>query len=384
MLKFRELEGVFKEYGELGEESFIKIEEYGFDIEPSYNKGLSGSDETLDKELKLINMYFKEVGMEPLFTPGEEVEVAAKIKRCELRAREIQKLVEKALNGGNGVPKRSIKEIREAIARGDKLKGVNVDRVKRLLNLLDAYLNRANHFKNRFVRANLRLVASIAKKYIGRGVPFLDLIQEGNLGLIKAVERFDHTKGYRFSTYACWWINQAIIRAIFNQTRTVKIPSYVLEKSSRVRSMRSRLERDMGRAPFTEEIAERVNMSVENIKRVLEANEKIISLDSPVWDDEKMTYKDLIPDNNLPPPDSVIATVSIPENIDKALSVLSPREREVITMRFGIGYETPSTLDEIGKRFGLTRERIRQIEKGALKKLKRSKTAFILRSLLEV
>jgi RNA polymerase sigma factor, sigma-70 family len=260
---------------------------------------------------------------------------------------------------------------------------ISFRRLERLVSLFDAYSKRATQLRNRFIKANLRLVASIAKRYIGRGLPYLDLIQEGNIGLIKAVERFDYTKGYRFSTYASWWINQSITRAIFTQTRTIKVPSYILEKSGKVQSARHRLEKETGRNPLPHEIAEKAKMSVESVKRVLEADGEAISLDAVIWQDEKTTLMDFVADSKSLLPDSLITTASIPQSVNNALLMLQPREREVLKMRFGIDCENPYTLDEVGRRLGLTRERIRQIEMGALHKLGRLESAPALKSLIQ-
>ncbi|HWP93871.1 MAG TPA: sigma-70 family RNA polymerase sigma factor [Thermodesulfobacteriota bacterium] len=366
-----------------------EYDELDFDLQvepsPEEVKVREGEEEIPNHDLRLINAYFREVSTEPLLTPREEIEVAAKIKKCEIRAKEMQKVVERILSGRfRRISRKNPTELMDIVGKG-KIDGkVNKERVKRLLNLLEAYSGKAAQFRNRFIKANLRLVASMAKKYLGRGVPFLDLIQEGNLGLIKAVERFDHTKGYKFSTYACWWINQAMTRAIHNQTRTIRVPSYLLEKTGKVHYARLFLREKTGRTPRAEDIAKEVNMPVESVNRILESGEKVISLDSSARSGEKMTYMDFIPDTNFLPPDSVIAASSLPKNLDEALLILTPKEREVIKMRFGIGYENTYTLDDVGKRFGLTRERIRQIERRALERLKKSRLAPALKSLLEL
>lgn len=342
-------------------------------------------------DLRLINAYFQEVSTEPLLTPQEESLVAAKIKSCDTKAKEVKKTLENTLcTRLEEEPEKleaqvsAIFEQKNGLSKNTKdLKAKT--RIKMLVQVYKATRNKGVQLRNRFVKSNLRLVASMAKRYSGRGIPFLDLIQEGNLGLIKAVERFDYSKGFRFSTYACWWINQAMTRGVFNQTRTVKMPAYLLEKAGKVRHVKRVLTETNKREPIPEEIAEKAQMSVENVKRILESSgNRVVRLDTPVYDGEKATYLDYIEDSSSLVVDSLIAEISIPSNINTALLRLTEREREVVKMRFGIGYENAYTLDEIGKKFALTRERIRQIEKKALERIKRSKSAPVLKSLMDV
>ena len=341
----------------------------------------------LDQELRMVNAYFREVSSEPLLTPEQEVQISSNIKNFDKKAKKVKKIIEKEIGtkiyneNGNGLSEEDVKDLlKQGIGA---LKSDH--RKNRLINLLRPYelfINEVKEYRNRFIKANLRLVASIAKRYIGRGIPFLDLLQEGNLGLIRAAEKFDHTLGYRFSTYAIWWISQSILRAAFSQTRTVRIPTYVLEKSSKVREIRNILEDNMGRKPLNGEIAKSAKMSEESVNWVLGSNDKIISLDTTLWGD-KTTFLDIVADTNSLPADSLISAASVPENLEKALLVLSTREREIIKMRFGIGYDNTSTLDEVGKHFRLTRERIRQIEKTALEKIKNSNSGRSLKSLID-
>ncbi len=391
--------GVFDEYTAYEVAPFIEDKEAFGEIEPDdsiegdFDLGIEPSDEArmsqkreeiLNQDLRLLNAYFKEIGTESLLTRDKEVKIALKIRKCKARVDEVQRTIDEILGKlssqsvkSNGRLKQPDKNL-----RGSKTKIVS-KRLRKFKTLVEAYSKKAMQFRGMFINANLRLVVSLAKRYTGRGLTFLDLIQEGNLGLMRAVDRFDPTKGYKFSTYACWWIHQAISRAIFDQTRTVRIPAYVLEKSGKVQRVRSGLEKKIGRKPLPEEIAINAEMSVEGVKRVLGANEKVVRLNSPVWQGEKMTLIDFISDANAVPPDSLIAASSLPKNINDALSLLNSREREVIKMRFGIGYENPYTLDEVGRHLDLTRERIRQIEKRALERLGKSKSTLVLRSLVE-
>jgi RNA polymerase primary sigma factor len=340
-------------------------------------------------ELRLVNAYFKEVGLESLLTQEEEIQIAAKLKECEAQSLRVKKAVSHMI--GRELPQErsallnELKILTQVRIQKLEKKKCEKDRLRKLVLLLESYMREENRLKNRFIKANLRLVASLAKKYAGRGVPFLDLIQDGNIGLIKAVEKFDHTRGYRFCTYAYWWINQSMLRGLTKHTRTVRIPAYVLEKAGKVWAERAKFIEETGREPHPQEIASSVDMSVAKVKQIMESGHvaNMVRLDSPVWAGEKTTYMDYIPDVESMQVDSLIAEVSIPESIGRALEMLGMREREIIKMRFGIGYQGSFTLDEIGKRFNLTKERIRQIEKRALSTIRHSESAPALRSLIE-
>jgi RNA polymerase primary sigma factor len=332
-----------------------------------------------DEQFRLLYVYFKDMGTESLLSSKEEVEVSAKIKKCEAKAREIKTILDK-------LPKERNEKSKRASGKNGHQNGNRkalLMRINRLTSFMKAYSERAKELRERFVKANLRLVVSIAKRYMGRGLPLPDLIQEGNVGLMRAVERFDHTKGYKFSTYASWWIHQAISRALLDQTRTIRVPVYVLEQASKVHRISSMLHKETGRKPFPEEISQKSGISVEGVKRVLEATKDVVHLDSPVLDGEKTTLLDFIPDEGSPTPDSAVARTTLIEKIKEALCTLTEREERILKMRFGIGYETTYTLDEIGKYFCLTRERIRQIEKRALEKLEDSEIGGMLKSFLE-
>ncbi len=352
----------------------------------SDNENSANNEGNLDQNIRLINAYFKEVGIESLLTHEQEIELSANLKKCEVRANNILNVIEKGLGRSFGDDNvKALDELRKAFndeSASYSRKGLSKKRLTRLIKLFESYSGKAIEYRNRFIKANLRLVASMAKKYLGRGVPFLDLLQEGNLGLIRAVEKFDYTKGFKFSTYASWWINQSIMRSSFSQTRTVRVPAYVLEKSNKVRKIRNNLEDEMGRRPLHKEIAKTAKMTEEGINWVLGKNDKVVSLDATVMGD-KMTFLDVVADPNSIPADTLITAASVPQSLGKALLMLSFREQEILKMRFGLGHENASTLDEVGKRFSLTRERIRQIEKGALEKIKNSNTGTILKSLIE-
>ena len=270
-----------------------------------------------------VRMYLKEIGKIPLLSSEEEIELA---KRMEM---------------------------------GDPLAG------------------------KRLAEANLRLVVSIAKRYVGRGMQFLDLIQEGNLGLIKAVEKFDYTKGYKFSTYATWWIRQAITRSIADQARTIRIPVHMVETINRLVRTSRQLLQELGREPAMEEIAARVDMPVERVSEILKMSQEPVSLETPVGEEEDSHLGDFIQDDNVAIPQDAAAFTLLHEQLMEVLDTLTDREQKVLRLRFGLDDGRPRTLEEVGRQFNVTRERIRQIEAKALRKLRHPSRSKKLKDYLE-
>ena len=346
------------------EEFIIEEEPDDFDDDTVSYSGRGNIYRGQDEQFRILNDYFSDISKEPLLTIKEEVEIPAKIKRCEDRIKQITSYLETSHNGngttGNG-------RIRHK---------TNVNRLNASLR---AYSHQAERLKKRFASANLRLVISIAKRYINHGLPFLDLIQEGNIGLMKAIERYDHSKGFRFSTYASWWIYQAITRAILVHRGAVRVPVYLLEVTSRVYRTKSILLKETGRNPTADDIADHSGVPLKYVSRILKITNESVSLDSPV-DGEKRTLYDFIEDEESISPDRLVIDYELKESIRNSLSLLSVKEEEVLRMRFGIDRSEVVTLDDIGRRFKLTRERIRQIEKKALRKLAVSRMKESLRN----
>lgn len=311
---------------ESDEDVFIINDDDGINLDEEEEVDVENIDLTVPEGISIedpVRMYLKEIGKVPLLSAEEEIELA---KRME---------------------------------EGDEAA------------------------KKRLAEANLRLVVSIAKRYVGRGMLFLDLIQEGNLGLIKAVEKFDYRKGYKFSTYATWWIRQAITRAIADQARTIRIPVHMVETINKLIRVSRQLLQELGREPQPEEIAEKMDMSVDRVREILKISQEPVSLETPIGEEEDSHLGDFIQDDNVPVPADAAAFTLLKEQLVEVLNTLKDREQKVLRLRFGLDDGRARTLEEVGKEFNVTRERIRQIEAKALRKLRHPSRSRKLKDYLD-
>ena len=321
---------------DLGPEQIEKIyevlESMGIEVQGDMNEVSGVEEEELDLDLSIpegvaiddpVRMYLKEIGKVPLLSSEEEIELAQKIEEG------------------------------------------------------------SQYAKKKLAEANLRLVVSIAKRYVGRGMLFLDLIQEGNLGLIKAVEKFDYRKGYKFSTYATWWIRQAITRAIADQARTIRIPVHMVETINKLIRVQRQLLQELGRDPFPEEISKVMDLPVEKVREIQKIAQEPVSLETPIGEEEDSHLGDFIPDDDAPAPAEAAAFTMLKEQLINVLDTLTPREEKVLRLRFGLDDGRARTLEEVGKEFNVTRERIRQIEAKALRKLRHPSRSRKLKDYLD-
>ncbi|MDI3528818.1 MAG: polymerase primary sigma factor [Thermoanaerobacter sp.] len=314
------------------EKVYDAFEDMGIEIVGEEPRQEEITEEDLDLDLSLpegisigdpVRMYLKEIGKIPLLTPEEEIELAKRIEQGDEEA------------------------------------------------------------KKRLIEANLRLVVSIAKRYVGRGMLFLDLIQEGNLGLLKAVEKFDYRKGYKFSTYATWWIRQAITRAIADQARTIRIPVHMVETINKLIRVQRQLLQELGREPTPEELAKEMGMPEEKVREIMKIAQEPVSLETPIGEEEDSHLGDFIPDEDAPAPAEAAAFTMLKEQLMDVLDTLTPREEKVLRLRFGLDDGRARTLEEVGKEFNVTRERIRQIEAKALRKLRHPSRSKKLKDFLD-
>ena len=372
MLEYQEIADFFKDLN-LDPEKFEMVIDYleqnGIDVLKISNDDDVDDDIILDDEDEVevekidlsvpegvsvedpVRMYLKEIGKVPLLSADEEIELAQNMEDGAVATEKIN-VLKGRLDGASEEEKAEIKEEIKTLQR-DVDKGADA--------------------KKRLAEANLRLVVSIAKRYVGRGMLFLDLIQEGNLGLIKAVEKFDYKKGYKFSTYATWWIRQAITRAIADQARTI---------NKLIRVSRQLLQ-ELGREPSPEEIAKEMNMPVERVREILKISQEPVSLETPIGEEEDSHLGDFIKDDNVPVPADAAAFTLLKEQLEEVLGTLTEREQKVLTLRFGLEDGRARTLEEVGKEFNVTRERIRQIEAKALRKLRHPSRSRKLKDYLE-
>jgi RNA polymerase primary sigma factor len=324
-------------------------------------KRASASGESAGSAEDPVHTYLKEIGRVPLLNAELEVEIAQTIEEGNAAAGRLA--ANELASTGEGPREDLLSEAEQSRDRRRMRKGLKA--------------------KDELIEANLRLVVSIAKRYRNRGLAFLDLIQEGNLGLMRAVDKFDHTKGFKFSTYATWWIRQAITRAIADQARTIRIPVHMVETINKVVWAQRQLLQELGREPTIEEVAQRVELPMERVREILRINQDTVSLEQPVGDEDDFNLSDLIEDRGAVVPDDAATRSLLDAAVREALGHLSDREQDVVRLRFGLDDGKIRTLEEVGKEFGVTRERVRQIESKTLAKLRRPDAAHLLRDYLE-
>jgi len=351
-----------------------------------------------------VRMYLKEIGKVPLLTAPQEVDLAMRIEAGEFSTALLESVDgEVAANGGGAkTDQKQFKTVVECVVRirehqldpEKRLRheGIARERVARsykpktrgeMVEFLRRVERDGQLAKKRLIEANLRLVVSIAKRYVGRGMLFLDLIQEGNLGLIRAVEKFDYSKGYKFSTYATWWIRQAITRAIADQARTIRIPVHMVETINKLARIQRQLLQDLGREPLPEEIGRQMGVPAEKVREILKVSQEPVSLETPIGEEEDSHLGDFIEDSDAVVPIDAASFILLQEQLESVLHTLSEREKKVIQLRFGLLDGHARTLEEVGREFGVTRERIRQIESKTLSKLRHPSRSQKLRDYLE-
>lgn len=365
VLSYKEITDAFEEVEittEEIEQIYDKFEKEGIELVEDLDKELEEIEVTKEELEDLsvpeginiddhVKMYLKEIGKVNLLTAEEELSLAKRMADGE-------------------EAKYQIETSEEDISESEKER-------------LDFLIADGEKAKKSLAEANLRLVVSIAKRYVGRGMLFLDLIQEGNLGLIKAVDKFDYTKGYKFSTYATWWIRQAITRAIADQARTIRIPVHMVETINKLVRVSRQLVQELGREPTPEELAKELNMPVEKVREISKISQEPVSLETPIGEEEDSHLGDFIPDDDAPAPSEAASFVLLKEQLGDVLKTLTPREAKVLRLRFGLDDGRARTLEEVGKEFEVTRERIRQIEAKALRKLRHPSRSKKLKDFLD-